>query len=145
MKPVPHKQKDDEDSITEMKKQNENPIIKNGASLSTDMELKEASKAEESLENDNSKLVKAEEEPSTEVKAENGYLTVLKNVPFLMVMLGNLPAVMGLYIPYMFIPKVEHIHIIDLNCYIFTFFTDHSAEGNVQSRFCSFDFFDWFL
>lgn len=106
MKPVPHKQKDDEDSITEMKKQNENPIIKNGASLSTDMELKEASKAEESLENDNSKLVKAEEEPSTEVKAENGYLTVLKNVPFLMVMLGNLPAVMGLYIPYMFIPKI---------------------------------------
>merc|ERR1719436_2032761 len=37
---------------------------------------------------------------------ENGYLTVLKNLPFSLVMLGNLPAVMGLYIPYMFLPGI---------------------------------------
>ena len=30
---------------------------------------------------------------------ENGYLAVLKNVPFLCVMLANLPVVIGLYIP----------------------------------------------
>jgi hypothetical protein len=31
----------------------------------------------------------------------------IRNVPFLMVMIGNLPAVMGLYIPYMFLPAVS--------------------------------------
>ncbi len=30
-----------------------------------------------------------------------------RNVPFLLVMIGNLPAVMGLYIPYMFLPAVS--------------------------------------
>ena len=44
----------------------------------------------------------------TQVPAkENGYLRVLKNVPFLLVMLGNFPAIMGLYIPYIFLPGVR--------------------------------------
>ena len=79
MKPVPRANKDDEDSITELKKQNE----------------KDGDKAETS------------EEVAVVVPKENGYLTVLKNVPFLCVMLANLPAVMGLYIPYMFLPGVS--------------------------------------
>ena len=109
MKPVPRKQKDEEDSITEMKKQNENPIIKNGANVEKEeMDFINESRAPASLEADDSKLVKAEAETETAVvEKENGYFTVLKNVPFLMVMLGNLPAVMGLYIPYMFLPGVR--------------------------------------
>ena len=79
MKPVPRTNKDDEDSITELKKMNE----------------KEGEKAE------------ASEEVTVAAPKENGYLTVLKNVPFLCVMLANLPAVMGLYIPYMFSPGVS--------------------------------------
>merc|ERR1712112_364892 len=39
-------------------------------------------------------------------KSENGYVTVLKNLPFFLVMLANLPAVMGLYIPYMYLPGI---------------------------------------
>ena len=81
MKPVPRPNKDDEDSITELKKMNE----------------KDGDKAE----------VEAKEEVAVAVPKENGYLTVLKNTPFLCVMLANLPAVMGLYIPYMFLPGVS--------------------------------------
>jgi hypothetical protein len=33
----------------------------------------------------------------------------VRNVPFLMVMVGNLAAVMGLYIPYVFLPAVSII------------------------------------
>jgi len=103
MKPVPRKQKDDEDSITELKKQNENPIIKNGAYVAKEeVDFIDGSGAPSS---DDSKLVDAETETKI-VEKENGYITVLKNVPFLMVMLGNLPAVMGLYIPYMFLPGI---------------------------------------
>ena len=83
MKPVPRKPRDDEDSITELKKQNES-LVKL-----------------EKEQDDNS-----ENEIATD-KKENGYLTVLKNVPFLCLMLANLPAVMGLYIPYMFLPGVS--------------------------------------
>ena len=79
MKPVPRANKDDEDSITELKKQNE----------------KDGDNAEPS------------EEVTVAAPKENGYLTVLKNAPFLCVMLANLPAVMGLYIPYMFLPGVS--------------------------------------
>ena len=88
MRPVPRKPKDDEDSITEIKKQNENPIIKK--------------------EKDDVALIedKAGEEEAVTTK-ENGYLVVMKNVPFLAIMLANLPAVMGLYIPYMFLPGVR--------------------------------------
>jgi len=82
MKPVPRKPRDDEDSITELKKQNES-LVKL-----------------EKEQDDNS-----ENEIATD-KKENGYLTVLKNVPFLCLMLANLPAVMGLYIPYMFLPGI---------------------------------------
>ena len=83
MKPVPRKPRDDEDSITELKKQNES-LVKL-----------------EKEQDDNS-----ENETATD-KKENGYLTVIKNVPFLCLMLANLPAVMGLYIPYMFLPGVS--------------------------------------
>ena len=83
MKPVPRANKDDEDSITELKKQNE----------------KDGEEAE------------ATEEVAVAVPKENGYLTVLKNVPFLCVMLANLPAVMGLYIPYVFLPGVSALSL----------------------------------
>jgi len=107
MKPVPRKKKDDEDSITELKNKNKNPIIKNGAYVAKEeIDFIDGS-APTSLEADDSKLVKTETETETVVlPKENGYLTVLKNVPFLLVMLGNLPAVMGLYIPYMFLPGI---------------------------------------
>ena len=84
MKPVPRPNKDDEDSITELKKQNE----------------KDGDKVE------------ASEEVAAAAPKENGYLTVLKNVPFLCVMLANLPAVMGLYIPYMFLPGVSALCVL---------------------------------
>ena len=93
MKPVPRKAKDEEDSITELKKQTEErPIIKQQEAPDTYCATKEAPKEE----------VK-------EAAKENGYLTVIKNVPFLCVMLANLPAVMGLYIPYMFLPGVSAV------------------------------------
>jgi len=107
MKPVPKKQKDDEDSITELKKQNENPIIKNGACVATNEDDSIDGSVVPALEEDSSKLVKTEQEDKVvPAQKENGYITVLKNVPFLFVMLGNLPAVMGLYIPYMFLPGI---------------------------------------
>ena len=91
MKPVPRKAKDEEDSITELKKQTEErPIIKQQEAPDTCCATKEAPKEE-----------------AKEAAKENGYLTVIKNVPFLCVMLANLPAVMGLYIPYMFLPGVS--------------------------------------
>ena len=91
MKPVPRKAKDEEDSITELKKQTEErPIIKQQEAPDTCCATKEAPKGE-----------------AKEAAKENGYLTVIKNVPFLCVMLANLPAVMGLYIPYMFLPGVS--------------------------------------
>jgi len=34
------------------------------------------------------------------------YKKLARNVPFLLIMLGNLPAVMGLYIPYVFLPSM---------------------------------------
>ena len=106
MKPVPRKKKDDEDSITELK--NQNPIIKNGAYVAKEEIDFIDGTAPASLDADDSNLVKEDTEVETVVAPkENGYLTVLKNVPFLMVMLGNLPAVMGLYIPYMFLPGVS--------------------------------------
>merc|ERR1719461_198238 len=90
MKPVPRKAKDEEDSITELKKQaEERPIIKQQEAPDTCCANKEAPKVE-----------------AKEAAKENGYLTVIKNVPFLCVMLANLPAVMGLYIPYMFLPGI---------------------------------------
>ena len=69
-----------------------------------------------------------EEKTATEPeKSENGYVTVLKwashnggtlllhslrrNLPFFLVMLANLPAVMGLYIPYMYLPGVRKTKI----------------------------------
>jgi len=87
MKPVPRNKKDDEDSITELKNKNEAPILKRGDALTDEKE-------------------EGTEEVTVTTPKENGYLTVLKNVPFLCVMLANLPAVMGLYIPYMFLPGI---------------------------------------
>ena len=83
MKPVPRTNKDDEDSITELKKLNEK-----------DGDTGEAGK-----------------EVTVVSPKENGYLTVLKNMPFLCVMLANLPAVMGLYIPYIYLPGVSALSL----------------------------------
>jgi hypothetical protein len=98
MKPVPRKQNDEEDSITEMKNQNENPIIKNGANVENEeMDSSGTAGTPSSLDAEDSKLANTESGTETAfIEKENGYFTVLKNVPFLMVMLGNLPAVMGL-------------------------------------------------
>ena len=82
MKPVPRTATRDQDSVTELKQQ---------AGSKEEVALLEAGAAEQAGKD-----------------KENGYVTVLKNIPFLLVMLGNLPAVMGLYIPYMFLPGVRH-------------------------------------
>jgi len=81
MKPVPMPSKDEENSITEIKE-----------NIKKDRE--------------NVTLIK-ESTNSEEEEKESGYLAVIKNVPFLCVMLANLPAVMGLYIPYMFLPGIS--------------------------------------
>ena len=88
MKPVPMPSKDEENSITEIK------------------ENIKKDKENEALIEESTTAAKKEE--------ESGYLTVIKNVPFLCVMLANLPAVMGLYIPYMFLPGVSHMSYIRL-------------------------------
>ena len=90
MKSVPYKKKDEEDLFTVLKKQKENPIIKKKLTFLSESNVPEP------------------EYNETDVSAkENGYKTVLKNVPFLLVMLGNFPAIMGLYIPYIFLPGVR--------------------------------------
>lgn len=40
------------------------------------------------------------------------YKKLLKNPPFLLIMIGNLPAVMGLYIPYMFLPSMAKERLV---------------------------------
>ena len=90
MKNVPCKKNDEEDLFTVLKKQKENPIIKKKLTFISETNIPELEYIE------------------TQVPAKkNGYLTVLKNVPFLLVMLGNFPAIMGLYIPYIFLPGVR--------------------------------------
>lgn len=81
MKPVPMPSRDEENSIAEIK---------------------------ENIKKDRENVTLIEESTnSEEKKEESGYLAVIKNVPFLCVMLANLPAVMGLYIPYMFLPGIS--------------------------------------
>ena len=87
MKPVPMPAKDEENSITE---------IKDNIKKETEALIEESS----------STAVEKKEDSQ-----ENGYLAVIKNVPFLCVMLANLPAVMGLYIPYMFLPGVSSFFV----------------------------------
>ena len=90
MKNVPCKKNDEEDLFAVIKKQNENPILKKKLTFISETNIPEPEYIE------------------TQVPAKkNGYLTVLKNVPFLLVMLGNFPAIMGLYIPYIFLPGVR--------------------------------------
>ena len=103
MKNVPCKKNDEEDLFTVLKKQKENPIIKKKFTLLSETNVPEPEYFE------------------TQVPAkENGYLTVLKNVPFLLVMLGNFPAIMGLYIPYIFLPGVR-VSFVNSKTYIFIF------------------------
>ena len=40
------------------------------------------------------------------VTKENRYLVILKNIPFLTLLLANLPAIMAMYIPYTFLPGI---------------------------------------
>jgi len=99
MKPVP--ESGDDDSVTEIKKQNSS-IIKSDKAFT-------ASKENLEFMDNNEKETKHEDNLEVEIeecKKENGYLTVLKNLPFSLVMLSNLPAVMGLYIPYMYLPGI---------------------------------------
>jgi len=105
MRPVPSGNSSDDDSIAEIKKQN--PIIKKKAFNASkeeidymDGESETAPVMEKAPEKQEENLEKSEE------KQKNGYLRVLSNFPFLLVMLGNLPAVMGLYIPYSFLPAM---------------------------------------
>jgi len=89
MRSVPTKKKDEEDLFTVLKQQKENPIIKKKLTFLSESNVPEPEFIEAQV-------------PAK----ENGYLTVLKNVPFLLVMLGNFPAIMGLYIPYIFLPGI---------------------------------------
>merc|ERR1719430_739673 len=103
MKPVPRPKAEDEDSVTELK-------MHNGAILKNDKAFN-ASKEEIDFIDNNEEPVKTTtllplHDTEEEKPKENGYLTVLKNVPFFLVMLANLPAVMGLYIPYMYLPGI---------------------------------------
>ena len=91
MKPVPMPTKDEENSITEIK---------------------------ENIKKDKENEALIEESTTAEKKEEeSGYLTVIKNVPFLFLMLANLPAVMGLYIPYMFLPGVSNVSFNKLSLF----------------------------
>jgi len=80
MKSVPKKEQSEEDFFSDIKQSVESPILKNKKCT------------------DNS--------TASPPSKENGYLTTLKNIPCLLVMLGNIPAIMGLYIPYMFLPGI---------------------------------------
>jgi len=95
MKPVPRGDGQDDDSITEAKKQNA-------------IKAFNASKEELDFIDNNEEAVKIEHKNTdVEEKGEkNGYITVLRNIPFLLVFVANLPAVMGLYIPYMYLPGI---------------------------------------
>ena len=87
MKSVPQKEQSEEDFFSNIK-QSQSPILKNNKC--------------------NNKTT------TSTASKENGYLTTLKNIPCLLVMLGNIPAIMGLYIPYMFLPGVRKlVTIID--------------------------------
>jgi len=101
MKPVPKPANEDEDSLAEIKKENASIIKKDKAFNASKEEMDFIDNNEES-----NKVVESRREEEPEVKTENGYLTVLKNPPFFLVMLSNLPAVMGLYIPYMYLPGI---------------------------------------
>merc|ERR1719239_667701 len=106
MKPVPKPKCESIDSITEMKQKN-GPIIKNDKAFNASKEDMEFIDNNEETNKSPDMLPLHEVKTPTEPeKSENGYLTVLKNVPFFLVMLANLPAVMGLYIPYMFLPGI---------------------------------------
>jgi len=106
MKPVPKPKCDSIDSITEMKQKN-GPIIKNDKAFNASKEDMEFIDNNEETNKSPDMLPLHEVKTPTEPeKSENGYVTVLKNLPFFLVMLANLPAVMGLYIPYMYLPGI---------------------------------------
>jgi len=101
MKPVPIKKKDEEDSICELKKQN------------TELkDMKEGPYADEDIafidgQGEGEKPAIQHNTDNKQEKSKSGVLTLLKNPAFLMIMIANLPAVMGLYIPYMFLPAMS--------------------------------------
>merc|ERR1719264_2454688 len=106
MKPVPKPKCESIDSITEMKQKN-GPIIKNDKAFNASKEDMEFIDNNEETNKSPDMLPLHEVKTPTEPeKSENGYVTVLKNLPFFLVMLANLPAVMGLYIPYMYLPGI---------------------------------------
>jgi len=106
MKPVPKPKCDSIDSITEMK-QNNGPIIKNDKAFNASKEdMDFIDNNEETNKSPDMLPLHEVKTPTEPEKSENGYVTVLKNLPFFLVMLANLPAVMGLYIPYMYLPGI---------------------------------------
>jgi len=56
--------------------------------------------------------VKQTETDKEELTLLQTYKNLVKNVPFLLIMIGNLPAVMGLYIPYMFLPSMAKERLV---------------------------------
>jgi MFS family permease len=95
MKPVPLRKPDEEDSVTEMKRQNDS-----GPYSDAEFDYMDGEK------------IPASEELKLETQVEEnapktGICQTLRNPAFLLIMLGNLPAVMGLYIPYMFLPAMS--------------------------------------
>jgi len=97
MKPVPLRKPDEEDSMTELKaKEKEN-------------ESGPYSNAEFDYMDGENGSVDPKHETQVDIKKseKTGIWKTLRNPAFLLIMLGNLPAVMGLYIPYMFLPAMS--------------------------------------
>lgn len=96
MKPVPLKKPDEEDSLTEIKRENTSA----GPYSDAEFDYMDGEKV-----NGREQL---QLETQTEEKPVNGGICqTLRNPAFLLIMLANLPAVMGLYIPYMFLPAMS--------------------------------------
>jgi len=88
MRPVPLTKKDEENSIQEIKNANK------------------AKQTEEVAFLDGETALTTKDDLKDE-KVKTADVPLYKNPAFIMIMAGNLPAVMGLYIPYMFLPAMS--------------------------------------
>ena len=117
MKSVPKREQSEEDFFSDIKQSVESPILKNKKCT------------------DNS--------TASPQSKENGYLTTLKNIPCLLVMLGNIPAIMGLYIPYMFLPGVRTL--LTMIATLLILCLDNPAERPARIWLSSPHFSHWVL
>ncbi|XP_023323773.1 monocarboxylate transporter 3 [Eurytemora carolleeae] len=103
MKPVPRKPADeeDDDSITELKK--ENKMKELGPYAEEEIAFMDGNNETKVLAEPVEAVVQTQSKPKSGIK------TLMTNPAFMMIMVANLPAVMGLYIPYMFLPSVSAV------------------------------------